>query len=197
MAAGLADTDVANKALIEMGETGTLTALSDDNDAARVILSAFNISRRAVLRAHNWGFAKKRASVAKDSEDPLWDYENRYRLPGDFIKLVEMYPREVSWRREGDYLLADYGPPLQYIYIFDEDNLGAWDALALDAFSTRLAADCAYAVTGDRNLRTELMSHFDEKLREARHVAAMENSSTQGLDIDIWTEARFHNNGAY
>lgn len=193
MALGTAETDVANMALTHMGETGVLTALSDDNDAARALSAAFNITRRAVLRAHYWGFAKKRVQIAKDSTAPDFDKSNRYRLPGDFITLVEMYPRENDWRREGDYLLSDSGPPLQLIYIRDEDNLGVWDALALDTFAARLAADCAYAVTGDRNLRTELYQLYKDRLADARHMAAMENMNTEDLDIDVWAGAR----GAY
>lgn len=190
MALGTAETDVANKALIEMGETGVLTALSDDNEAARCLSAVFNISRRAVLRSHFWGFAKKRIQVAADPTAPTFDKSNRYRLPGDFVNLVEMYPREADWRREGDYLISDYGPPLQFVYISDEENLGVWDALALDCFATRLAADCAYAVTGDRNLRTELDKRFKEKLSDARHAAAMENMNTEDLDVDVWALAR-------
>lgn len=190
MALGTAQTDVANKALIEMGETGTLTALSDDNDAARCLSATLNISRRAVLRSHYWGFAKKRVQIAKDSSNPDFDKSSRYRLPGDFITLVEMYPRENDWRLEGSYLLSNSGPPLDLIYVRDEDNLGVWDALALDALATRLAADCAYAITGDRNLRAELGRLYKDKLADARHMAAMENQNGRELDIDVWEASR-------
>lgn len=190
MAAGAPETDVANKALIEMGEVGQITALTDDDERARTLRAAFGISRRAVLRAHFWNFALKRASLAKDSTSPSFDYGNRYRLPSDFITLVEMYPREYTWRREGDYLLSDYGPPLQFVYVADENNLGVWDSLATDAFATRLAMDTAYAITGNRNLRNELMQVYREKLAEARHMDAMEGSSAQEFDIDVWAHAR-------
>jgi len=190
MAAGAPDTDVANKALIEMGEIGQLTALTDDDERARTLLAAFDISRRAVLRAHYWNFALKRASIARDSTSPAYDFSNRYRLPSDYIVLVEMYPREYTWRREGDYLLSDYGPPLQFVYVSDETNIGVWDALATDVLATRLAMDTCYAITGNRELRRELMQAYSMKLSEARHMDAMEGSSAEEYDVDVWAHAR-------
>lgn len=192
MAAGAAETDVANKALIELGEIGQITALTDDDERARTLLAVFGIARRAVLREHFWSFALKQASVAADSTTPTFDFSNRYRLPSDFIALVRMYPREVNWKRVGDYLYSDYGPPLEFTYVRDEDNLGVWDALATDLLATRLAMDAAYAITGTRDLRRELMQVYATKLSAARHMDAMESGSTEELDIDVWGRSREH-----
>lgn len=190
MAAGAAETDVANKALIEMGEVGQITALTDDDERARTLRATFGISRRAVLRSHFWNFALKRASLAKDSTAPAFDISNRYRLPSDFLNLVRMYPRENTWKREGDYLLSDYGPPLRFIYVRDEDNLGVWDAMATDVFSIRLAMDACLAITGSRELKSDLTRLYRQRLAEARHMDAMEGSNTEELDIDVWGHSR-------
>ncbi len=191
MAAGTAETDVANKALIEMGERTLLTSLTDDRESARVLNQIWNISRRAVLRAHFWNFALKRKQLAADPTAPVFGSEsNRYRLPSDYINLIRLYPEEYTWRLESDYLLSDYGAPLDVVYVRDEDNLGVWDALALDAFATRLASDAAYAITGNREVRAELTRAYQAKLAEARHMDAMEGQSTRELDIDVWGQSR-------
>lgn len=188
--AGTSDIEVANTAITLMGQGASLTSLADDDDAARAINAVWDLQRRAVLRAHYWNFAIARVELAADPTPPPFDWESRYRLPGDYLNLRAFYPREVAWSKEGSYLLCDYGAPIQIIYIRDVENLGAWDSLAIDAFAAKLAHTCAYRVTGDRSLREELWRTYKDYLREARHQDAMEGESTRELDVDVFQRAR-------
>lgn len=197
MSTGTTQIEVANKALLHMGHGKRIASLTDDDDAARALQVTFDLSRRAVLRSHFWNFAGARAELALDATTPAFDWPYRYRKPGNYIGLREMFPREARWVLEGDYFLSDSGSPLQIIYTFDQTNLGSWDPLALEALAAHLAYAAAYRVTGSREVRNEMWSLYRDMLREARHMDAMEGESTRTLDIDVFQDARLYGGSAY
>jgi hypothetical protein len=195
--AGTSDIEVANKAVILMGSGRELTSLSDDDDAARALNTVWDLSRRAVLRAHFWNFAQARITINADPTPPPFEWAARFRLPGDFLNLRRFYPREIPWDKEGDYLLTDEGDSVSIVYTKDEANLGAWDAMAIDVFAAKLAHDVAYRVTGSREVRKEMGNVYKELLRGARHMDAMEGESTRTLDIDVFERSRFYGSSRY
>lgn len=188
--AGSTIIEVANTAATLLGQGTTLLSLSDDDDVARAINQVLDLQRRAVLRAHFWNFALGRAELAADPTPPTFDWSARYLLPGDYLNLREMYPREVAWRIEGKYLLADYGSPIRIVYTRDVTNIGDWDALAVDALAAKLAHTICYRVTGNRELRQDMLAEYKMKLREARHMDAIEGENTRAVDIDVFQDAR-------
>jgi hypothetical protein len=197
MSSGTSQIEVANTALLHMGHGKRIASLTEDDDAARALSVSFDMSRRAVLRSHFWNFAKKRAELGIDPTAPAFGPANRYRKPGDYVTLREMHPRHVRWRLEGDYFLSDHGSPLQIIYTFDQENLGSWDPLALEALAAHLAWKAAYRVTGSREVRDQMFQLYRSILSDARHMDAMEGESTRVLDIDVFQEARLYGDSAY
>ena len=63
--------EIGNIALVNLGED-TITSLSDDVKAARLINRRYAPIRDAVLRAHPWNCAMARAQLASVDPAPVW-----------------------------------------------------------------------------------------------------------------------------
>ncbi|MGL5097666.1 MAG: hypothetical protein ACRDD1_18925 [Planctomycetia bacterium] len=116
-------TEIANFALTHLGETRILS-LDQENEAARVCKLWFGVARKAALRSANWTCASKRVALAPLVDAPAYGFELQYELPGDFIRLVRVR-RAADGREfviEGQRLLTNIVAPLEFKYVFDEED---------------------------------------------------------------------------
>src|SRR5882757_5096651 len=89
MAAPSSNTDVCNLALDALG-LPPINSVDDPTTNTELVLSRhYDESRRYSLRRGVWGFAKDRATIARDGASPLFDFSDRYKAPNDFIRLLQ------------------------------------------------------------------------------------------------------------
>ena len=66
----MAAADVVNHAFVLLGDTETITDITDNVTMARAANVIYNKTRQSELRKHPWNFARKSVQIAKDATDP-------------------------------------------------------------------------------------------------------------------------------
>ena len=176
-----------NAALASLGAR-SVTSLGEESKEARLCALRAEPVRDALLRAHPWNFAMRRADLPALAEEA--DGANRFQLPADclIVRLVEAAEPD-DWRVEGRTLIAPVPPPAAVRYTARITDPTQWDALFAECFSAKLAAELAVAVTGSRAEEGHREQLYRAKLAEARRNDALESGSAVPRE-GSWLEAR-------
>jgi hypothetical protein len=178
---------ISNIALSLLGEP-LLTSLAEETKAARLVDLRYDDVRDAVLRAHPWNCATKRAVLTSLATAPTYGFTTAYSLPSDFLRLVETDKRTNNFRIEGRTILVDYSP-VNIKYIYRVTDVSEMDDLLRQTIAARLAAEMALPLTADAERMTALWQQYQNKLSEARFVDAVE-APTDGFLTNEWIDSR-------
>jgi hypothetical protein len=192
--------DIANAALIKLGEK-TILSLTDDNKPARTLNAMFVRIRQSELRAHNWSFSIKRAQLAAQATTPL-DYAYAYRPPADNLKLVQVgdfYPEAdlsdyvasdgAGYAYENGLILTDLSAPLKLRYIADIDDPTLFDANFVEAFACKLAMEAAEPLSASTAKRQLAFDEYKYAVATALRSNAIEKPPVKQAD-DTWVLSR-------
>lgn len=194
-------TEIANRALTKIGEARILS-LSDNVEAARVVYSCWSHVRDAELRARNWNFSMTRTSLAALVSAPAWGFQYQYQLPADCLRVIQVDEHfsgpsmsdyrtrsEAAHQIEGGKILTDIGAPLKIRYVARVEDTGIWDALFVEAFACRLAAEVCERLTQSNTKRDMAWQEYKTAIREAVRADAIENPP-EPLPDDTWMLSR-------
>lgn len=171
---------ICNIALIKVG-TRTITSLSDNTSEAKACDLLFDPIADSVMTEGAFTSTIARATLAQTTNTPAFEYTYEYALPNNPYCLrvlgidedvVGTYPFVI----EGRKILTDL-ETLNIRYVSRVTNTAAWDPMLRQAFETRLAAELAYSVMGDRNKQIELMRMYQEILRQSIAIDSTNGSS--------------------
>jgi hypothetical protein len=179
---------IANLALVTLGDDEALVELNSDTRAGRTILAVFDPLRDAVLRAHPWNFAVTRASLPALATAPAFGFAYAYQLPADWLRFVdeeEYQPYSI----ESGKLLTDAEPPLNIRYIRLVTDPGRFDALFVTALAARIAWHTAQRLTGSAQIKADARAAYMEAMAEAKRVDGQENPP-EDYPEDDWVLAR-------
>jgi ABC-type amino acid transport substrate-binding protein len=184
---------ICNRACDYLG-AAPVTSLEDGSKLSGLLLRNYELARDTILRSYPWNCATARASLAALTTAPAWGYAFQYQLPVDCLRVVEMdgyLDQGIAWRVEGLRLLTDAGGPVRIRYIQRVDDPAQFDPALADAIAARLAADIAYAVTGNASQAQALTQLAEARLLAARRVDAIEQSQDDRMRAEDWMDARF------
>lgn len=174
------DTDLANEALVLLGEMPISNIEDLDSKAARVCKQFASGAIDEVLRLGRWNSAMRRATLSRLTPAPISGRSYRFQLPADFIRLAELNGEPSSdsteyYQIEGLELLTDEeSAVIRYVA---RVPIGACDPLLKHAIACRLAAKVAVSLTGSQE-KVDLMFALGERaLAKARQVDCQENGS--------------------
>ena len=176
---------ISNRALTLLGAQ-PITSLEDDTKEARAANRMYLQSRDQVLRGHPWNFAMKRAALAANTTAPVFEYTNAYDWPADCLRIVEVDTTE-KWIIEGRQIVTDDGAPLNIVYVSQVTDPTKFDALFVETYALRLAADIAYDITASQTVMSNMEELYARKLPEARLIDAQE---AQPEAENSWLESR-------
>jgi len=142
----------------------------------------YDTTRRQVLRAHPWNFAKARTTLSRFATSPEFGYADKYALPNDFIRLRSIGDTEdalttIDFQIEGGFILIDNGgtADLDICYIKDELVVSKYDELFKRYLATQMAYNMAYAFSGKETLRQGVQTMLADIRVEARAVNGQDN----------------------
>lgn len=185
----LTKVDVANGALLKLGESTPLTNLSDGTKAANLCKNRIEPCKTALLRYHPWNFAIKRVTLANNDDAPAFGYSYAATLPSDFLRVVQVDDRRTSYRIENGELLSDETEvELRYVYDFGDDYSRA-DPLFIECLSLWLANDIALALTQSADIKDRMQRDLNLALGKARFVDASEEPA-EDLIAEDWVNSR-------
>nr|WP_175800910.1 hypothetical protein [Burkholderia anthina] len=187
---------IANRALTKLG-SARITSLDEDSKAAATLNSMYDDVLDACLREHVWSFAKARAQLAALADAPLFGFGYQYRVPSDFIRLIQIgqflvYPKTDTrglFSIESGNILTDLQAPLYIRYTKRVTDPNAMDALFREAFACRLAVEACEAITQSSTKRQAAWVEHDRAIAQAIRVNAIERPS-QPIGDDTWLESR-------
>jgi hypothetical protein len=204
---GKSNTDIANAALIALGEVTINDLTTPTTSLARLVNERFDAVRDAVLRAHNWNTATRRATLATLANMPINEFDTAFAIPDEFIKVLEVMEGDstlLRYRFEqhnvGSAATPNWKPAilttstsvnLRYIARINAD---AMDVLLYETVAAALAVDLSYKLSTSNAVRETLRARAAETLSEARFADSGERSSDE-LFLDTWEHARMFDGG--
>ena len=141
----------------------TAVDLSDGTSDRAIIINAnYPIARDSTLEEHDWSFAIKRFTPAKDTASPDFGPANRFRIPSDILRVLSVdydatkfaisrsasadMRDQAEWVAESGFILTRS----EKIYcrgIRRVEDEGIFSGLFAHAFAAKLALLTCYAVT--------------------------------------------------
>jgi hypothetical protein len=203
MPTAISDVDVVNLSLDLLRHSDKVTDISDPESETEALAARwYDVTRRSILRAFPWNFARKRTTLSRNATAPSFGYADAYKLPNDYLELVfigenydEDYQTEYSVE-DGQILLDNNGESgLQICYIQDVTQVGKFDALFLDLFVAELAIRFANALTGINKSMKEIISWRDALRVQARTKNGQENPIKVRQVSQLRTVRRMASNG--
>ncbi len=188
------EVSICSNALRRLGDD-PITSLTDDTERARLCNAFYIPSRDQVLRSHPWNFAITRATLAKLSDTPAYEYSYQYALPNDpyCLRVLEMQYKDYIFKIEhyasqGRVLLTNESTA-KILYIAKVTDTAQFDSMFVDVLTAKLAVDLAYPVTNSVKLQDQMQRLFQQKLSEARSVDGQEGF-IDDLVSDTFTDFR-------
>lgn len=165
------DIEICNQALLLLGDD-SINDFAESGVSAKLAKAFYAPSRDAVLRMHPWNFAVKRILIAPDAAAPAWGYSSAFTLPGDCLRILEVYGI-TDYKIEGRKILCDTSG-LSVKYIFRNEDVTQYDSLFVDALSAYLAFKMAYPRTKNNEVKKFMFDTFKSILPMAKNIDAQE-----------------------
>jgi len=182
-------TDICNFALTLINAR-RITAVTDDNERARLCDLFYDQSRKEALEAHTWGSATKRASIASDATDPAWGYDHRYLLPNDYVRMITIESGSgLTWELEDGYIVTSQDTPLKIKYVYDLEDTTQMSPTLVRAIAERLALWLATKITTSNTKKAEVKASHEQTLRDAKRFDGRQRSPVP-LAATSWISAR-------
>lgn len=148
-------------------------SLDDDTPAGRVCKLRYDEVRKSILRRHTWNFAIKRIILSPKVSTPAFEYSHEFTLPGDFIRIVQIYGLcKDDWRVEGDRTLLANTDTIKLRYVYNITDLTFADDLFVQAFEYALAADIGRRMTESDTVVQQMEDGFERTIKKARSTDA-------------------------
>ncbi len=186
---------ICNLALGHLGKP-PISAIGEATRGGQLCGLHYEATRNALLRAHPWNFAIKRATLAEDSvaSDALpFEYEHAFTLPSDCLKVVrtsqEADGLEHDYRIEKRYLLTDE-TDVSIEYVYKCTTVGDYDALFIQLLALDLAIRMCMVLANSNSLLQTLTEMRKDMSPGALTIDAQEGASRDGYDVNNWLNGR-------
>lgn len=179
--------DICSLALGLIGEN-PITDINDTGVLSVRCKQLFSIQRDALLRLHDWGFASRRIPVAVSSTTPVFGYVYAYDLPGENLKVREVYP-ECGFVVEGRQVLSnDLIESIRYTARVEES--GYFDSLFVATLSAHLAVVLCFPLKKSAALLKSMENLAEGLLSKAQVSDCQEGTPQVDRESSSWLDAR-------
>lgn len=159
---------ICNMALSRLGAS-TITSLTDNTTEAKLCNTLFEDLADRVMLQGTWSSTVRRASLAKTTNTPAFEYNNEFQLPVDpkclkVLNINEDSPGMIDYRIERDKLLTNEST-IKIRYISRIADTEDYDPLLTEAVEILLASYLALPIAGDKTLADRLRQEYYEVVR--------------------------------
>jgi hypothetical protein len=191
----MTDVDICNLALGRIGHKETIQGFDEDSQAAQCCQVAYGPTLLALLESSDWGFARKRQTLAALSLETRSGWENVYALPADCLVprsfyggsangffpasvLTQMapitlgeegipYETEVTTDGNTRVLLCD-AEVAELLYTSSTVSPGVFSQAFIQCLAWKLAAELALSLPVKRDLHTNATQQAAAEYLKAR-----------------------------
>lgn len=156
MPTALSPVDICNLSFDLLRHKDKVTSIeTPESDSEALAARWYDVTRRSVLCAFPWNFARVRALLSLNVTVPIFGYSDAYTLPPDFLNLLFIgenynvdYVKEYSI--EGGRIALDNSAAatLPLCYVKDETSVARFDPLFLELLTAELAIRFGNAIVG-------------------------------------------------
>jgi hypothetical protein len=181
--------EITSNALRLLGDD-PITSLTEDSERARLVNALYEEVRDEVTRAAMWNCAKDRQVLASLATTPAFGWSFYHQLPSTCLRVVDVLSGDirVEHELEGRKLMTDESS-VNLIFLKKITDPNDMDSLFVGAYTAKLAAELAEAITGSRSLAEQMWQLYERKVREARTIDSQEGT-VANLDIQQLVDAR-------
>jgi len=170
-------TDVANIALLKLGEELIADLDSDTGRSGLAVAEVFVDTRNEVFRTLPWACLVKRANLVVSETTNYSEFDLIYTLPADCLRALEISvdsaSQNIIYRIEGPDLVTDE-VDANLRYVAAVETPATWDATLLEAIAIKIATKIAYRITGNPNIAAAFLQEYIMTLAIAAKVAMTE-----------------------
>ncbi|QGH73632.1 MAG: tail tube protein [Podoviridae sp. ctpVR23] len=160
---------ICNQALSEVG-SDPITSFDDGTVASESCKTHYDSVLKELLEKRYWSFAMKRDNLVASTEIPKYGYSNSYPIPSDCIRIKGIESSDnrtyTGWVNEAGRIFTNFDDVnINYVSgtVPTEYFTGSFESALVYLLASRLAIPIAKS----RELRNELMSIAEVKIREA------------------------------
>ncbi len=184
------DIDVINGALHKLG-VGSIEALGDDANAARVATDTYSMLLDAVLSDAPWDFATTRVELTAHATSPDFGFDNAFDLPALCLRVREMVnERSYPWVVEQAQILTSHESPIQITYTALVVDEALYTPQFIEAFQARLAAEWAEPLIASSSVQDLMMKAYDSKISAAKTIEAGQTGLHADTTDGSWVDSR-------
>ena len=184
---------IVNLAMARIGE-GAISSLTGTDAKSILAAQVYDYVLDEVLAAHDWNFATKIYDLSQDATSPEgtdWDY--RYALPSDCLRVIGILPAKTPYVIEAGYLLTNYdntSASLTLHYIRRETNPAMYSPHFVNTLAFRLAAEMSFKqVRGSSNVQDRMFVLYEKFLLQAKGTNQSEDYLEDENNDGSWVEA--------
>ena len=185
----LSVTSICNMALARIGAKRINDYEADTSLEAIQCQTHYEPLRDALLRGHSWRFASARATLSADPTAPVFEWDYKYALPADCLRVEGLYDATSTYAVEGGWLLTnDDSADLWYIRRVTDP--GQFDPLFAEVLVLQLALRLVMPLSQDKVVRRELQEELAALVARVRTVDRHETSLGYNTALTTWIDAR-------
>lgn len=191
---GYTQVSLGNLALAKLGDRASIVSLAENTPEGYAINTWYNLSLAQTFEAFNWGFARARVALVPHTVDPSPSWCFRYQYPTDALVLryienplgrwADAIPYEISLASDTVTSPPDivYSNSIQSnldeavvvytIDLTDPQFIPMYSATFIQAFTSALAANIAFTITGNMQVARDKQQEFVAIIRSAMAIDA-------------------------
>lgn len=173
---------ICSNALQLLGDKA-IASFTEDTHRASLAANLWPQTRDALLREHPWPCIRKQTILAPESTTPDFDWPYQFKLPGDWLRTIQVGRRGERLRFEvmGTRIYAEVAV-LPLVYCWRSEDPSQWDSQLSDLASAAMVAAMAYPVTQSSSLAQLKLQIYNRKLEIAKSIAGQDNEPEDWAD---------------
>lgn len=191
----ISPTSICNMALAKIGAK-RITKFEDTQESSEEAIHCrthYEQTRDSLIRSHSWRFARARAVLSQDTTNPVFEWDNQFILPNDYMRFRSIYEEEgysSKSRRhsiEGQRFLTNFSTVnMRYIKKVTDPN--EYDPLFVEVLVLLLARKLVGPLAGGSpNLKAEIKDDLKTLMPS---VWAIDSDETDVGGRSDWNLAR-------
>lgn len=179
--------DICNRALIKV-DGNTITSLDQNIEEAVKCKILYPQIRDEVLREHFWNFAIKQATLQQSTLGPEFEFDYKYALPSDYIRIYRLKNRQNRYKVKGRFIHTNLSSLLAE-YVSRETDTTKFDPMFVTCLVLRLAAELAYPIAGSSDRAEVILKEYESFLKKAKRADGQEGTP-DSLTAELFVDSR-------
>ncbi len=192
----VSETSICNMALSDIGAKRINDFVTDTSTPAIQCRLHYEPTRDALLRSHWWRFATDRKKLSQDTTDPVFEWDNQFDLPTDFLRMKSPYENRFSnenihsYALEGDKFLTN-DSTVQIRYIKRVTDPTEFDPLFVQVLAKQLALQLTSLPGATPKIRERLTAELDQLMPAVKAMDSQETNTIGTDELATWNDARY------